>query len=294
MLVDLHAHVHFNIFKNDVDEVIRRAREAGVFMIAPSTKLSTSQKAVEFAEKYKGLIFAAVGLHPLYTKPTQHDPDEDDEPADKNIIEDCNIDLLHPLAIEPYVVAIGECGLDYIQRLNVSQQDRARQEDILRDQLELALEVKKPVILHCRDGEVGGEKRKAHNDMLAILKEYAPRGLKGVSHCYSGNMEQAQEYIKLGFGLSFTGLITYNNAWDKIIKEIPLESIFTETESPYLTPVPHRGERNEPVNVRFVAEHIAKTKEISVDKVAEQTSQNAKNMFNLPILLPNSSEGMQN
>ena len=77
MLVDLHAHVHFNIFKNDVDEVIRRAREAGVFMIAPSTKLSTSQKAVEFAEKYKGLIFAAVGLHPLYTKPTQHDPDED-------------------------------------------------------------------------------------------------------------------------------------------------------------------------------------------------------------------------
>ncbi len=283
MLVDLHAHIHFNIFKDDADEVIRRAQDAGVFMVAPSTKFSTSKKAIEFAKKYEGLIFAAVGLHPLYTKPTKHDPDEDDESDDKNIVEDLNIDLWHPLALDPSVVAIGECGLDYIGRLNVSEKDRMCQEDIFRDQLELALEVNKPVILHCRDGEVDGVKRNAHNDMLNILKDYVPRGLKGVSHCYSGNSQQAQEYIKLGFGLSFTGLITYNGAWDKIIKETPLESIFTETDSPYLTPVPHRGERNEPSNVRYVAEHIAKIKEISFERGAEQTSLNAKNLFNLPI-----------
>lgn len=286
MLVDLHTHIQFNIFKDDADKVINRAKEAGVFMVAPSTKLSTSRAAIEIAKKYPKRVFAAVGLHPLYTKPlSYYDPDEDINPNAEEIMQDfnINIDRWHPLAVDPSVVAIGEIGLDYIERLEVSGKDRELQEEILREQIALALIVDKPVILHCRDGVVDGIKKNAHDDMISILKEYAPRGLKGVSHCFSGNEMQAQEYIKLGFGLSFTGLITYNGAWDKIIKESPLENIFTETDSPYLTPVPHRGERNEPVNVRYVAEHIAKIKEISFEQVAEKTSQSAKQLFNLRI-----------
>src|SRR3989338_485417 len=286
MLVDLHAHIHFNIFKDDADEVIRRAQEAGVFMVAPSTKLAISRRAIEFGEKYRGLVFPAIGLHPIHTKPTIFDPDEEEAGGDhasrtSNETFEMNEWLL--LAKHPLVVAIGETGLDYVKRLEITEDDRKHQENILRQQLELALEVTKPVILHCRDGQVDGLKRNAHQDMLAILKEYVPRGLRGVSHCFSGNKAQAQEYMQLGFGLSFTGMITYNGAWDRIIKDAPLYKLFTETDSPYLTPVPHRDERNEPVNVKYVVEHISGVKNTSFEEVAEQTVLNAKKMFNLPI-----------
>ena len=284
MLVDIHAHIQFDIFSADEADILSRAKSEGVYIVAPSTKLTTSRKAITFARKHKGLVFAAVGLHPLYANEAPYDPHEEIDPQTAAVSgEEYDVSLWRPLAEDPSVVALGEVGLDYIKRLTVGHEERRRQEEVLRQQLELALEVQKPVILHCRDGEVAGAKRNAHDDMLAVIAEYVPRGLRGVSHCFSGNKIQAKEYMRLGFGLSFTGLVTYNGAWDKIIAASPLEMLFTETDSPYLTPVPHRGERNEPAYVRFVAEHIAKIKELSPERVSQQTAFNATMLFGLPL-----------
>ncbi len=284
MLVDIHAHIQFDIFAADEADIITRSKNEGVYIVAPSTKLTTSRKAVNFARKHKGLVFAAVGLHPLYVNGALYDPHEEIDPQTASVSgEEYDVPIWRPLAEDPSVVALGEIGLDYIKRLAVGHEERRRQEEILRRQLQLALDVQKPVILHCRDGEVAGVKRNAHDDMLAIIAEYVPQGLRGVSHCFSGNKVQAEEYMRLGFGLSFTGLVTYNGAWDKIIAGAPLEMLFTETDSPYLTPVPHRGERNEPAYVRFVAEHIAKVKGLSLERVSRQTAFNATMLFGLSI-----------
>ena len=139
MLIDKHAHVHFNIFKNDADKVIRRACEAGVFIVAPSTKLNTSRSAIAFAEKYKGIVFPAIGMHPLYTKESAHDPDED-EFAYQEKPGNFDLEAWRKLALDEAVVAIGEIGLDYVKRLELTAGERDFQESIFRQQLELALE----------------------------------------------------------------------------------------------------------------------------------------------------------
>ena len=280
-LIDIHGHVQFSAFKDDADEVIKRALDQGVYIIAPSSQLSTSKRAIAYAEKYPGKIFAGVGLHPIHLKPAHFDPSEGEAPAFQTHGEQYDETVWRPLAENSRVVALGEVGLDYIERLELLEKDREIQEEVFRKEIELALSVNKPIIQHCRSGLVASKFRDAHDDALRIIAEYVPKGLRGVAHCYSGNIEQAKKYLDLGFHLSFTGLVTFNNSWDEVIKTAPLERLMVETDCPYMTPVPHRGKRNEPMYVRYIAEKIAELKGLSFEKVAEQTTKNAKQLFNL-------------
>lgn len=283
MLIDIHAHIQFNAYKDDADDVIRRAISNDVLMVAPSSQITTSERSLEYAKKYPHKIWGAVGLHPIHLKPAYFDPSEEGAPAFHTRVEEFEYAKYRKLASDPAVVGIGETGLDYGERLEIGEEDREKQEELFRKQIELALEVEKPIIQHCRSGKVGNEKRNAHEDTLRIISEYRSRGLRGVAHCYSGNLNQAKRYIDLGFSISFTGLITYVDQWDDLIHEISLERIMTETDCPYMTPVPHRGKRNEPMYVEYVARKIAELKNISFEEVAGQTTENAKNLFRLEI-----------
>jgi TatD DNase family protein len=262
--VDIHAHIQFPAFRDDADDVIRRAIASGVKMIAPSSQLTTAKRGVSYAEKYPNIIWAAVGLHPWYARTDTFRMEE-----------------WQPLAAHPRVVAIGETGLDYVDRLNVTEEDRAIQESLYRQHIELALSVGKPVIQHCRSGLVNGQERDAHEDALRIIAEYVPRGLRGVAHCFSGNASQAHRYLDMGFFLAFTGIITFNHSWDEIIRTTPLNRLFVETDIPYMTPVPHRGERNEPAYVRYIAERIAEIKGVPLEEVARETRANAEALFGI-------------
>jgi len=285
-LIDIHGHIQFSAFKDDADEVIQRAINSGVYIIAPSSQLSTSKRAILYAEKYPGKVFAAVGLHPIHLKPAKFDPSEGEAPAFETHGDQFDEKIWRLLAEHEKVVALGEVGLDYIDRLELSEKDRDIQEETFRKEIELALSVNKPIIQHCRSGLVAGNPRDAHDDALRIIANCqlptTNYPLRGVAHCYSGNVEQAKQYLDLGFYLSFTGLITFNNSWDEVIKMAPLERLMVETDCPYMTPVPHRGKRNEPSFVRYMAEKIAELKGLPFEKVAEQTTENARKLFELP------------
>lgn len=289
---DVHAHIQFASFKDDADEVIARAVEQDIYIIAPSSQNTTSKRSVEYAEKYPGRIWAAVGLHPLHLKRMFVDPSEGEGPAFQTRGEQFDHDFYKRLAGHERTVAIGECGLDYHPRLELSQEERDKQEDVFRQQIELALEVGLPIITHLRSGKVDSKKASSHKDATRIIGEYVGRGLTGLIHCYSGNEKQAKEYMDMGFRLSFTGLITYHNQWDVLLTDMPLEFITTETDAPYLTPEPERstGEkneegyvRNEPTGVIRVVEHIAKLRNVPLDQIAETTFQNATHLFDIQI-----------
>ncbi|MDO8445794.1 MAG: YchF/TatD family DNA exonuclease [Deltaproteobacteria bacterium] len=252
MLIDTHAHLEMKEFDLDRYEVIKRAKEAGVgYLISVGATLSGSRKAVELSERYEN-VYASVGIHP-------HDVKEMDETT---------IQTLRELAKSPKVVAIGEIGLDYFKEFSPKDFQNIR----FRELLSLARELDKPVIIHDRD---------AHEDTLRILKEEGIK--KGVVHCFSGDEEFAKEILKLGFYISFTGVITFPKAEDarKVVEQVPIERIMVETDSPYLAPVPHRGKRNEPAFVREVAKTIAEIKELSFEDVSRITTLNVKELFGI-------------
>lgn len=277
-LIDCHSHIQFRAFKDDAEEVIRRAREAGVKMVVPSSEMKTAKRGIEYAEKYPEDCWAAVGLHPIHLKPNPQDPSESSRGGEGSRFREQD---WRPLAENSRVVAIGEIGLDYVDRLKISEEDRALQKETFRQQIELALSVGKPIIVHSRPGSVDGAARDSNDDALRILSDHVPKGLRGLMHCYSGNLEQAKRFLDLGFYLSFTGLVTFNHSWDEVIRYAPLDHILTETDAPYLTPVPYRGKRNEPAHVRFVAEKIAELREMPFTEVAAQTTENASVLFSL-------------
>jgi len=250
-LIDIHCHLDFKDFDGDREEVIKRTLDAGVWMINVGVDLETSKKSIELAEKHKG-IFAAVGLHPT------------DKDAEK-----FEINAFRELAQHPKVVAIGECGIDMFRRLNVrSSTLNSLQKDIFKQQIELAVELNKPLMIHCRD---------AHDEVLSMLNS----GVRGNVHFFSGNREQAERYLELGFSLSFTGVITFARQYDEIIKSAPFDRIMVETDSPFVAPIPYRGQRCEPLYVKEVAKRIAEIRDISYEEVAKQTTQNAINFFGL-------------
>lgn len=254
MLVDSHAHLDDGRFDRDRDKLIKSLKEFGVdLVINPGADLNSSIKAVSISEEYDN-IYAAVGVHP-------HSAKEMDE---------YTIDILKSFTNRRKVVAIGEIGLDYYY--DNSPRDIQREKFI--EQLNLAKEVKLPVIIHSRD---------ANKDTFDILKEAQDGTLRGVMHCYSGSVEMAMEYLKLGFYISLAGPVTFKNARvaKEVAKAVPLDKLLIETDAPYLTPEPYRSKRNEPIYVRYVAGTIAELKGISFEEVAKQTSQNAKRLFNL-------------
>lgn len=278
MLIDTHAHVNFKDFKDDADDVIRRSLAADTWMILVGSEVKTSKRALEFANKYEKGVYAAVGLHPVHT----HEQKTQGEDYDFNSREEAfSYDVYEKLAQFKKAVAIGEVGLDYYH-LDAANPLAAKQKqkEIFLKQLELAKSLKLPAIIHCRQ---------AHDDMLEILqafrkkhKDSMPKDKAwGVMHCFSGDEELAWQYFGLGLNISFTGLITFSAQWDDLIRRLPADKFMIETDCPYMTPEPYRGQRNEPILVKKVAERIAEIKNLSVERIAELSTANARKLFNI-------------
>lgn len=251
-LIDSHAHVDFPQFDDDRDAVIQRAQETGlVALVNIGTNLGTSRASVALAERYD-FIYATVGIHP-------HDAEMTTAEALKN---------LRVLAQHPRVVAIGEIGLDYYRDYS----PRPAQRQALYDQLVLASELDLPVVIHSRD---------AHDDVLRVLGDWEGTG---VLHTYAAGPKRLNQVIDMGFFIGISGPVTYSNAdpLRGVARAVPLDRLLIETDCPYLTPEPHRGKRNEPAYVRFVAEAIAQARGDSVQRIADATTENARRLFGLP------------
>ncbi|HBR80057.1 MAG: Hydrolase, TatD family [Candidatus Uhrbacteria bacterium GW2011_GWF2_44_350] len=286
-LIDTHCHIHFNAYKQDMDEVIKRSLNASVFMITVGTQQDTSRRAVEVAEKYDG-VWAAIGLHPSHTSEQSFEDDDELPTATiKTRSEEFDPDFYRELAKSKKVVAIGECGLDYYHLPEdfPIEEAKAKQKIALRAQLDLADELGLPLIIHSRA---------AHADQIAVLREYITAGKlakRGVTHCFTGTIEEAQDYLNLGFLISFTGIITFPprksegsiSPLQKVVQQIPLEKVMIETDAPYLAPPPYRGKRNEPAYVVEVARKLAELHRKSLDEVIEVTTRNAENFFQIKI-----------
>ena len=251
MLFDTHAHYDDERFDGDREALLAGMPEKNVGLIVnPGCDISSSRTAVALAESFD-FVYAAVGIHPENCR--------DFEPG--------MIDRLRQMAKNPRVVAIGEIGLDYYWAENPP---RELQQEVLRRQLRLAEELGLPVIIHDRD---------AHGDTLEIVREFSR--VRGVFHCFAGSTEMARELIKMGWMLSFNGAVTFKNAKKapEVIAAVPLEKLIIETDAPYLTPVPHRGERNDSSYVRLVAEKIAQIKGLTPEEVEKATWENGRRFF---------------
>jgi TatD DNase family protein len=274
-LFDIHSHLNFAAFKDDADEVARRTVGSGVWTIVVGSQSTTSQRALNCARKYLKGIYAAVGLHPIHLGKNYFDPNEEfglKKPFHTKA-EKFDFNFYKELAQDKKVVAIGECGLDYFHAQDLTL--LGKQKEAFIKQIELALEIKKPLMIHCR---------KAHKDALDILRYYFLKReseFNGNIHFFSGSLREAENYLELGFTVSFTGVITLTKNYDEIIREVPLEKIMIETDAPYVAPVPYRGRRNEPIYVAKVAKKIAEIRNLTFKKVAQITTKNALNYFKI-------------
>lgn len=258
MLIDSHTHLDDTRYNVDRDAMIARAREAGVdTLVTIGCDLATSQAAVELAERYP-FVYATVGVHPHEVKRI----------GDGWYVE------LQRLARHPRVVAYGEIGLDYHYNYSPPQQQRAR----FREQIAVARDLHLPVVIHTRE---------AQEDTITILKEEKAADVGGVFHCFTGDAWLAKDALDLGFSLSFSGVITFQNATmlRDILRWVPMDRLLVETDCPYLTPVPHRGKRNEPAYVKLVAQTIADVKSteqsLTLEDVGRITSENARRLFKM-------------
>jgi TatD DNase family protein len=273
--VDNHAHLNFNAFRDDLEDVIKRARDAGTLIINVGTQRDTSKRAVEIAEKYDN-CYAIVGLHPVHTGKSFHDEKEIGPAFAKAASgkegftsrgEVFDYEYYKELAMHPKVVGIGECGLDYY-RLEKDTKDVQRK--AFEEQIKLAIEIGKPLMLHVRE---------AYEDALTILRQYP--GVKGDTHFFAGDTNIAKQFLDLGFTLSFTGAITYGTNYKEVIEITPLDRILSETDCPYVAPVPYRGKRNEPVYVVEIVKKIAEIKNVPFEEVREVLRVNSKRLFGL-------------
>jgi len=247
MLIDTHAHLNFNAYKEDSSKVLQRSLGHNVWMINVGSQYLTSKRAVELAEKYENGVYAAVGLHPIHLE-----------------MEVFDYEKYKALVKSKKVVAIGEIGLDYKPEY---ASFKVKQKIALRQQMDLAQELNLPIIFHCR---------MAHDDLIKMLFENSSR-VDGVIHCFTGTWKQAEKYLGMGLYLGFNGIIFKLNL-DEIIEKTPLDRVLLETDCPYLTPPQEEG-RNEPIFVKYVAEKIAKIKKLSYEEVADITTKNAKKLF---------------
>ena len=255
MLFDTHAHYDAAQFDADRDAVLSALGARGVGLVVnPGCDLESSRKAVGLAEQYP-FVYAGVGVHP-------------EECADWR---DGDVDGLRALAAKPKVVAIGEIGLDYYLPENPPRELQRR---VFRAQMALARELDLPVIVHDRE---------AHGDSMAVVREFPE--VRGVFHCFSGSAEMAKELVRLGWMISFTGVLTYKNARKAVeaAQAVPMDRLMIETDSPYMAPVPHRGKRNDSRYVVHTCERLAEIKGISVEECAEITLENGKRFFQISL-----------
>jgi TatD DNase family protein len=279
-LIDSHCHLHFPAYNEDRDAVLLRMREKQIWGIAVGTNIATSKSGVAFAEQHPD-VFATVGYHPEHLTSSYID---EHEPHDSLPY---SIDAVAEIAKSgsKKIVAIGETGLDFfrIDKDRDEQEATQLQEFGLRDHIKLADELDLPLVIHCRD---------AFRRLATIIQSEQTTGKKvrGVIHCFTGTWEEGKMLLDLGFHLSFTGIITFPPKKDedpersihRTIERMPLDRMLVETDAPWLTPLPHRGKRNEPTYVEHVAQKIAELRGIDVEEVARQTTENALTLFQLP------------
>jgi len=282
MLIETHAHLDYPDFANDLDDVLRRAVDAGVTrIITIGTSIESSRRAIDLADKYPA-VYATIGVHPTYVEEAEEDV----------------FTPLRELAKHPRVVAIGETGLDYhrlpsekvakekqVQVMTALRTEtdeeieaqirdgayKSKQASLFQQQLDLAVELGLNVVIHQRD---------AWDDTLRIMQPYAGK-LRGVFHCFGGSLDQANEVLGLDHLVSFTGIVTFKNgaAVREVAAEIPLWKFMVETDCPYLAPVPFRGKRAEPAHTRIVAEAIATARGVPLEEIAEATTETADGFF---------------
>lgn len=254
VLIDTHCHLDMSAYRDDCEQVINRAVDAGVsHIITVGIDLESSRKAIAIAEKYAS-IKATVGVHP-------HNVAE---------LKESDYRELKDMVASPEVVAYGEIGMDYVKQYSPME----IQKEHYTKQIVLAKESDLPVIIHDRE---------AHDDIMAILHESAPFPAGGVMHCFSGDWALARKVMELGFYISIPGVVTFNktNELQEAVQKTPLSALLLETDGPFLSPVPRRGKRNEPASMLFTAQKVAELKGISIDEVARQTTENACNLFGM-------------
>lgn len=267
MLIDTHAHLNFKDYQDDLEPVIKRAVKEGVTkIICVSSNLAESEKAIAIAKKYPQTVFAAVGIHPQQT----------DQENKKTIA--VQVQELEKLAEDKRVIAIGECGLDYSPAPQ-GEKDRSHKEQffLFQKQLEIAQKLKLPILIHSR---------KAFSDVLQIIEEFINHPpliinhqLSGVFHCYSAGKKVISQVEEIGFFFGLDGNLTYDKGLQNVFSQIPLEKIILETDCPFLSPEPHRGLRNEPKDVKIIAECLARIKAVPFTRIAEITTKNAEDLF---------------
>ncbi len=277
--IDTHAHINFNAFKDDGDKVIQNSLNENVWLINIGVDYKTSKRSLAYANKYERGVYAAVGLHPmqLFSFRAQHK-----EYDFQTRGEEFNYDNYEKLAKFEKTVAIGEIGLDYYHLdIDIDKEKIKKvQQETFYNQLLLARRLNLPAIIHCRE---------AHDDMLSILKAFRSEHKElipvnrawAVMHSFSGDEDLAWKYFNLGLLVSFNGMITFSHQWDELIRKMPLDRLMIETDSPYLTPVPFRGKRNEPLLVEYVAERIAQIKNLSHQRIAQATTKTARDFFGI-------------
>jgi TatD DNase family protein len=286
--IDTHTHINLRAFKDDAAEAIKRAHDAGVVVVNVGTQIDTSRQAVNMLEQFPENVYAVVGLHPTHTY--AHDYEDEEEVKFKTREEKFDAQMYRELIASAgknseRVVGIGECGLDYYRM--PEGRDVAEIKNLQRAafeaQIELALELDKALCIHCRPSDATAD---AYEDMLEIVaktKEQHNR-LRFEIHCYTGSPEIALEFAKLGGFIGLNGIITFDKTGrsEAVVKALPLESIILETDAPYLSPKSKRGQRNESSFLPEVAARVAQWKNVTIEEVAEVTTQNARALFDLP------------
>jgi TatD DNase family protein len=273
-LFDLHSHLHDKAFDEDRESIIEQMKSYGVGTITIGTDLKESKRALALSQKHEH-VYASTGLHP----------------AD-NVTEEFHYNEFKKLAISPRVVAIGECGLDYFYVETFFEKDKAkhnitrtkeeekeRQKHIFKEQIRLAIDLRKPLMLHGRPSKGSMD---AYEDMLDILEEEKKKHgdrLKGNAHFFVGTIEIAKRFVDIGFSMSFSGVITFSHDYDDVVRYIPLDLIHAETDSPYVAPSPYRGQRNNPLYVQEVIAKIAVLRQEPLEEIRKQLMLNARVIF---------------
>ena len=254
MYIDTHAHLFYKNFEGEVDQIIERAKQSGVdFIIVPGTDIATSILAVELADKYD-CVYATVGVHP-----------HDSKDWNNSIIS-----KLENIATHKKVVAIGEIGLDYYYDFS----PREIQIRAFEDQIELALKLRLPIIVHNRE---------SNEDIMNIARKYKDSGLRAQYHCFAGSIADARELVEMHHYISFPGIVTFKNAESvrNVLSRVAIENLLLETDSPFMTPIPHRGQRNEPAYIKLIVERIAEIHHLTASDVGRTTSYNAYKFFGI-------------
>jgi len=263
--IDIHSHLYFKDFDSDREEVISRMKEQGIATISIGTGLHTSQQCVDLARAHEHM-YACVGYHPgdvsMNTGELEYEKFEE-------------------LARDSKVVAIGECGFDYFRLNEQAQEIKKIQKKVFEQQIQLALSVNKPLMLHCRATKGSND---AYHDTLDILEAYHKEHgakLRGNAHFFAGDREVLKRFLDIGFTVSFTGVITFTKEYDELVTYTPLESLHAETDAPYVAPMPYRGTRNSPEYVREVVGAIARIKGEDIEKVQKTLISNAQRVFGI-------------